>query len=90
MTKTDHNHKHEQWKKLVDEQQASGMSQKEFCRQHDLVISCVNHVIDFNKMLQFAIDRGLRKAMLDNLDISTDSESLDELDINYISNSITR
>jgi hypothetical protein len=39
MGKTDHNHKHEQWNKMIDEHQASGLSQKEFCRQHDLVLS---------------------------------------------------
>ncbi len=39
MTKPNQSQKREQWKKLVEAQQASGLSQKEFCRQHDLVLS---------------------------------------------------
>lgn len=39
MTKSDQNQKHEQWKKLIETQQASGLSQKEFCKQHDLGLS---------------------------------------------------
>jgi hypothetical protein len=31
--------KHAKWHKLVEEQQASGLSQKEFCMQRELVLS---------------------------------------------------
>lgn len=39
MTNTDPNQKYAYWKKLVEEQQDSGLSQKEFCKQRDLVLS---------------------------------------------------
>lgn len=31
--------RHEKWKKLVDEQEKSGLSQSAFCKQHNLVLS---------------------------------------------------
>jgi hypothetical protein len=31
--------KHAKWRKLFEEQQASGLSQKEFCKQRELVLS---------------------------------------------------
>jgi hypothetical protein len=31
--------KHAKWRKLVEEQQASGLSQKEFCKQRELELS---------------------------------------------------
>tara|TARA_R110000868_G_scaffold40766_1_gene140335 strand:- start:577 stop:900 length:324 start_codon:yes stop_codon:yes gene_type:complete len=39
MTKPNQSQKREQWKNLVEAQQASDLSQKEFCRQHNLVLS---------------------------------------------------
>lgn len=39
MTISEQNQKYAHWQKLVDEQQASGLSQKEFCEQRDLVLS---------------------------------------------------
>ena len=39
MTKLNQSQKREQWKKLVETQQTSDLSQKEFCRQHNLILS---------------------------------------------------
>tara|TARA_R110000868_G_C10443617_1_gene725607 strand:- start:173 stop:496 length:324 start_codon:yes stop_codon:yes gene_type:complete len=39
MTKPNQSQKREQWKNLVETQQTSDLSQKEFCRHHNLVLS---------------------------------------------------
>lgn len=39
MTKPDPNQKYAHWQRLVEEQQASGLSQKEFCKHRELVLS---------------------------------------------------
>jgi hypothetical protein len=39
MTNTDQKYKYEYWQNLIEAQQASGLSQKEFCKQRDLVLS---------------------------------------------------
>jgi hypothetical protein len=39
MTKPDPKQKYARWQRLVDEQQTSGLSQKEFCKKYDLVLS---------------------------------------------------